>query len=264
MSNNAKVSISRITKASPDYPALRELWCQVFGDSPEYVDAFYDNWGDQIWGVVLKEGRAVVSALTCFALGTLRGHQVIVTYAVCTAPPARGKRYGSLITEYARDLVLQSGAISVLSPAEPSLVDFYKPLGYEPNFTSCHFNNPDFAAVDLSSSSDSASSTESDSDLHSSTPSGFYEITASEYWQLREELLSDVPHIVPSTSTCAWVERDYGTFLARRDADGSISEICVPDAELLPVCAHSEDYVQGMSAGLEHHCEKSYLGFTFG
>lgn len=250
MSNNAKVSISRITKASPDYPALRELWCQVFGDSPEYVDAFYDNWGDQIWGVVLKEGRAVVSALTCFALGTLRGHQVIVTYAVCTAPPARGKRYGSLITEYARDLVIQSGAISVLSPAEPSLVDFYKPLGYEPNFTSCHFDNPDFAAVDLSSSSDSAS--------------GFYEITASEYWLLREKLLSDVPHVIPSARTRTWVERDYGIFLARRDADGSISEICVPDVELLPVCARSGDYVQGMSAGLEHHCENSYLGFTFG
>lgn len=250
MSNNAKVSISRITKASPDYPALRELWCQVFGDSPEYVDAFYDNWGDQIWGVVLKEGRAVVSALTCFALGTLRGHQVIATYAVCTAPPARGKRYGSLITEYARDLVIHSGAISILSPAEPSLVDFYKPLGYEPNFTSCHFDNPEFAAVDLSSSSDSAS--------------GFYEITASEYWQLREKLLSDVSHIVPSARTCTWVERDYGIFLARRDADGLISEICVPDAELLPVCARSGDYVQGMSAGLEHHCENSYLGFTFG
>lgn len=250
MSNNAKVSISRITKASPDYPALRELWCQVFGDSPEYVDAFYDNWGDQIWGVVLKEGRAVVSALTCFALGTLRGHQVIVTYAVCTAPPARGKRYGSLITEYARDLVIQSGAVSVLSPAEPSLVDFYKPLGYEPNFTSCHFDNPDFAAVDLSSSSDSSS--------------GFYEITASQYWQLREKLLSDVPHVIPSARTRTWVERDYGIFLARRDADGSISEICVPDAELLPVCARSGDYVQGMSAGLEHHCENSYLGFTFG
>lgn len=250
MSNNAKVSISRITKASPDYPALRELWCQVFGDSPEYVDAFYDNWGDQIWGVVLKEGRAVVSALTCFALGTLRGHQVAMTYAVCTAPPARGKRYGSLITEYARDLVIHSGAISILSPAEPSLVDFYKPLGYEPNFTSCHFDNPDFAAVDLSSSSDSAS--------------GFYEITASEYWQLREKLLSDVPHVIPSARTRTWVERDYGIFLARRDADGSISEICVPDAELLPVCARSGDYVQGMSAGLEHHCENSYLGFTFG
>lgn len=250
MSNNAKVSISRITKASPDYPALRELWCQVFGDSPEYVDAFYDNWGDQIWGVVLKEGRAVVSALTCFALGTLRGHQVAMTYAVCTAPPARGKRYGSLITEYARDLVIHSGAISILSPAEPSLVDFYKPLCYEPNFTSCHFDNPDFAAVDLSSSSDSAS--------------GFYEITASQYWQLREKLLSDVPHVIPSARTRTWVERDYGIFLARRDADGSISEICVPDAELLPVCARSVDYVQGMSAGLEHHCENSYLGFTFG
>lgn len=264
MNNNAKVSISRITKASPDYPALRELWCQVFGDSPEYVDAFYDNWGDQIWGVVLKEGRAVVSALTCFALGTLRGHQVIATYAVCTAPPARGKRYGSLITEYARDLVIHSGAISILSPAEPSLVDFYKPLGYEPNFTSCHFDNPDFAAVDLSSSSDSASCTESDSDSHSSTPSGFYEITASQYWQLREKLLSDVPHVIPSARTRTWVERDYGIFLARRDVNGSISEICVPDAELLPICARSGDYVQGMSAKLEHHCENSYLGFTFG
>lgn len=256
MSNNAKISISRITKASPDYPALRELWCQVFGDSPEYVDAFYDNWGDQIWGVVLKEGRAVVSALTCFALGTLRGHQVAMTYAVCTAPPARGKRYGSLITEYARDLVIHSGAISILSPAEPSLVDFYKPLGYEPNFTSCHFNNPEFGVT--------GSTSHSASDSHSSTTSGFYEITASEYWQLREKLLSDVPHVIPSARTRTWVELDYGIFLARRDADRSISEICVPDVELLPVCARSGDYVQGMSAGLEHHCENSYLGFTFG
>ena len=54
-----------------------------------------------------------------------------MSYAICTDPAARGKGYGSHITVYAREIAESSRKLSMLSPAEPSLIKFYEPLEYK-------------------------------------------------------------------------------------------------------------------------------------
>ena len=84
--------------------------------------------------------------------------EVFVSYAICTDEKCRGKGYGASITNFASDYVTNYNnkinksssdssddcdAISILSPASKSLVNFYKPLGYEPFFF-CHNQNEKF------------------------------------------------------------------------------------------------------------------------
>ena len=40
---------------SQEYEGLRALWCEVFGDTPAYVDAFYKNFEDDITGYAVIE-----------------------------------------------------------------------------------------------------------------------------------------------------------------------------------------------------------------
>lgn len=117
------------------YEGLRSLWCEVFGDGPEYVDFTYDNFGDDIRGyVVTDEDGKVVSALTKYRCGEYEGNPVFVSYAVCTAEESRGLGLAGMLTDHVRDLVESEGGISIVSPSEESLVGFYAGHGYEPYF----------------------------------------------------------------------------------------------------------------------------------
>ena len=161
----------RIEKADTGskYEGLRRLWCRVFGDGPEFVDALYEAFGDGITGyVVLSDEGRVVSALTCFPAGIMHvpagstadyhddlqdldGMPVYVSYAICTDPEYRGQGLAARLTDHVRRVVttargktagLEDGApaetglggISLVSPAEESLISFYAALGYSEGF----------------------------------------------------------------------------------------------------------------------------------
>ncbi|MBR2706691.1 MAG: GNAT family N-acetyltransferase [Mogibacterium sp.] len=125
----------RTTAESGIYEGIRDLWCDVFGDEPEYVDGTYENFGEDItgWAVTDTGGRAV-SALSCYRCGTFRGQDVYVSYAVCTSPDHRGQGLAGMLVDRVREDVLAKGGISVVSPLEPSLEKWYAGLGYEPYF----------------------------------------------------------------------------------------------------------------------------------
>lgn len=155
------------------YEGLRDLWVRVFRDEPDFVDAFYTNFEadlsfesdcDEISGfVICNDAGRVISALTLYRCGSLyvpedygedpdsdeeydisadalldaNGLPVYVSYAICTDPEYRGQGYAAALTEYVRDLVTSEdglGGISLVSPAEPSLIDFYYGLGYSEGF----------------------------------------------------------------------------------------------------------------------------------
>lgn len=131
------------TTSGSAYEGLRDLWCRTFDDTPEYVDAFYANFGDDITGyaVVADQGdgepdseREVLSALTCYPCGEYKGRPVCVSYAICTREDVRGHGLAAMLTSFVRDSITAAGGISVVSPAEPSLVSYYAELGYEPHF----------------------------------------------------------------------------------------------------------------------------------
>lgn len=155
--------------SGPVYEGLRALWSDVFRDRPEDVDAFYANFGDDITGyaVVAEAGNdiegldaagnngagspkgddtEVLSALTCHLCGGYEGRPVYVSYAICTREDMRGQGLAAMLTTYVRDKVVAAGGISVVSPAEPSLVSYYAELGYEPHFLAIEraVMSPDF------------------------------------------------------------------------------------------------------------------------
>ena len=92
------------------YEGLRALWCEVFGDEPEYVDFTYEIFSGDIRGyaAVDEEGR-VCSALTIYKAGAYEGRPVSVIYAVCTAPDCRGLGLASMLTERVREEAASEG-----------------------------------------------------------------------------------------------------------------------------------------------------------
>lgn len=123
-----------------DFIALRAA---VFGDDETFIDACTEIFGDKLENLVLEEEGRITSVLTRFETGELVRPSmgfaasplpVTISYAIATDSAARGKGYGARITEEAARLAHEQGALSALSPAEPSLVNFYGPLGYLPYF----------------------------------------------------------------------------------------------------------------------------------
>lgn len=141
------------------YEGLRDLWSRVFGDEPEFVDHVYRTFGghgaldgsragaetDITGYVVCDDAGRALSVLTCYRCGELRipeqmrgedeyagsdGKPVYVSYAVCTDPEYRGQGLAGMLTSHVKESVIQAGGISLVSPAEDSLIDFYSDLGY--------------------------------------------------------------------------------------------------------------------------------------
>ena len=205
------VLIKEIEYGSQDYKELRALWCEVFDDTPEYVDGFYENFGDDIRGyAAVDESGEVCSAITCHPCGTYEGRPVYVSYAICTRKEKRGQGLAAMLTSIVRDKVAEAGGISILSPAEPSLVSYYEKLGYEPHFfavkraaLSPEFDLEEFDDFD-----------EFDLDIEGADPTPFraeidlQPIPAEKYKIYREAFLSGQPHIEPSEEMLRVIEYD--------------------------------------------------------
>lgn len=205
------VQIKEIEYGSADYAGLRALWCEVFGDTPAYVDSFYENFGDDIRGYAVVDGSGeVCSALTCHLCGTYRDRPVYVSYAVCTREDRRGRGFAAMLTSFVRDKVTEAGGISIVSPAEPSLISYYAELGYEPYFfaveravMSPEFDFDEFDDFD-----------EYDLDIEGADPTPFraeidlQHMPAEKYNTYREAFLTDQPHIEPSSEMLRLVESE--------------------------------------------------------
>lgn len=206
-----EVIIKEIEYGSEYYRGLRSLWCEVFDSPPEEVDAFYENFGDDIRGyAAVDESGEVCSAITCHRCGTYMDIPVYVSYAICTREENRGQGLAAKLTSFVRDKVTEAGYISVLSPAEPSLVSFYAELGYEPHFFKLEraAMSPEF---DLEEFDDFD---EFDLDIEGADPTPFraeidlQRIPAEKYNIYREAFLAEQPHIKPSTEMLRVIEAE--------------------------------------------------------
>lgn len=196
---------------SPEYEGLRSLWGEVFGDTPAYIDAFYDSFGDDITGyAVTDEAGRVCSALTCHLCGTYADKPVYVNYAVCTRYDMRGQGLASMLISFVRDKITEKGGISIISPAQPSLISFYAALGYEPHFfvVDRAVMSPEF---DLEEYDDFD---EYDLDIEGADPTPFraeldlQNIPAEKYNIYREAFLAGQPHIEPSSEMLSLIESE--------------------------------------------------------
>lgn len=255
------------------YAALRDLWCRVFGDEPGYVDSMFECFGDEIRGYIAVEaddaakgeacdavrselpgeresGRVrALSALTCYRCGELTisdvdmeevcGKPVYVSYAVCTDPEYRGLGLAGMLTSHVRDLVTAAGGLSIVSPADESLQDFYSGLGYRPffyasvasiyadetafggfggfagfdgfdDYDSDYFDGfGDFDSDRFDGGPDKVEELWADDDTPPFEPElDVKELDAATYNRYREAFLMDEPHIVLTESMLEFVRRD--------------------------------------------------------
>lgn len=176
------------------------IWNACFGDSQGIIDEFLDAFRGNIRKFTLTgQGNQVCAALTQFHMGTLSelstaSHAadisavpVQISYAIGTDPLQRGHGYGSAITQYAAEQAEKDGDLSVLSPADQGLVNFYRPLNYLPFFYKEELT-AEAAAAD--------EGTVRNLDIRP--------LSAAEYNDLRENFLSNRPHIFLSDQALAY------------------------------------------------------------
>lgn len=215
------------------YEELRSLWSVTFGDPPEYIDAFYENFGDDIKGyAMVDEDGMVCSALTCYLCGEYEGRPVHVSYAICTREDMRGLGLAAQLTSAVRSEVTEAGCISVVSPAEPSLVQYYAKLGYEPYFLAAEraVMSPDLDEEEFDDYD------EFDLDIEGADPTPFRAsidlepLPPETYNKYREAFLSGRPHIEPSVDMLRLMQAETmdGCFLCsinRGDAICAVSDV---------------------------------------
>lgn len=210
------------------------LWSKTFGDSKEEILEFMTAFSDDIKCFALTDSdnksdnkNDVLSALTLFKMGNLhipcskKSPEVFVSYAICTDEKCRGKGYGASITNFASDYVTNYNnkinksssdssddcdAISILSPASKSLVNFYKPLGYEPFFFSKYHSLGEISDKSM--------------DLRLS------KISHSEYDKKREHYLESFVHVSLSAKSLIYLS-GYSKFLYFEIVEKSIKGIAV-------------------------------------
>ena len=113
---------------------LRILWHDVFGDSYEYIDAFFAAYPCGEVAHTLSIGGQVVSVLYALPFTLYNGGenvQAAYIYAVATHPHYRGRGYMSLLMRQVEQLLSGRGVrVLFLLPATDALRGFYARLGY--------------------------------------------------------------------------------------------------------------------------------------
>ena len=109
--------------------SLKKLWKTVFGDSDEFLDAFFRTaYAPERCSFFAEDGEAIC-ALYWFDC-TYEGGKLAYIYAVATHPDHRGKGLASRLLQQTHDRLKALGyAGAVLKPAE-GLFPFYERLGY--------------------------------------------------------------------------------------------------------------------------------------
>ena len=119
------------TAKTSDISKIKELWIEIFGDSERFADFAVNICSpDGIYLVKENEEIAamVVAGIDLFAYGK-KGFYI---YGLATVPQYRGKGYAKQLVEYVCNDKFSNGYDFCLTqPAEESLFDYYKKLGFE-------------------------------------------------------------------------------------------------------------------------------------
>ena len=164
-----------------DIPAQRQLWQLAFGDDGAYVDNFYRTYYRPERVLVLEEKGLVRSMTawfdTTFVLPGRGEFRAAYLYAVSTHPECRGKGLAARLLADADDYFRSLNIPAVTTvPAQPSLHSFFAANGFRECFR--HFEGT-LASEELPSLGEPV--------LRRAAP--------GEYGQMREKLLSHLPHI---------------------------------------------------------------------
>ena len=117
-----------------DIPDLKAIWMACFGGPEPYLDFYYTyRFVPKDTLVVRDEGRPV--AMLTLMRVRLEGRKGYYVYAVATLPWYQGRGLQHRLSDCALAEMKRRGAsFCCLVPAEPSLFEFYRELGYETAF----------------------------------------------------------------------------------------------------------------------------------
>lgn len=123
-----------------EVPRLKELWSLAFGDSPDYIDYFFDHLYTPERMVLLAEDGVPMTMLALLPMTFVDKEgspaRMAYIYALATDPTARLKGYGRQLLNYADHYAREKGyhCISTV-PAEPSLHRFFGTVGFQECFS---------------------------------------------------------------------------------------------------------------------------------
>jgi len=111
-------------------PGLRKLWKEAFGDTDQFLDAFFSTGFSLYRCRCIRVGSMPVAALYWFDCHW-QDKRLAYVYAVATAKDYRGQGLCHKLMQSTHQILLQLGYSGVvLVPAKPDLFDFYKGMGY--------------------------------------------------------------------------------------------------------------------------------------
>lgn len=120
-----------------DLYKLKEIWKTCFADTDEFLDAFFRGVYKKGCAVVAQEQGEICSAMYVLDAGTIATDnsellRCCYLYALGTLPEFRGKGIGADVTGGAIELGFMQGYdICITCPAQESLFDYYRHLGFE-------------------------------------------------------------------------------------------------------------------------------------
>lgn len=123
-----------IVPDASDLLQMQAMWGEIFGDSPEEIQRFYQHFYRQDYCLVAKAGGQVVSMLHSIEYGACAWGRVLrgaYLYAVATSSPFRGRGLSSvLLREHAESLKKRGVDFAFLIPETESLYSFYARFGF--------------------------------------------------------------------------------------------------------------------------------------
>ncbi len=112
-----------------DIPALRALWKQAFEDTDSFLDSFFSLAFSTERALIAKEKDQLLGALYWFDC-VCGAEQLAYIYAVATDQAYRNRGVCTALMEELHTQMEQAGKGTILVPAEDSLREFYRHMGY--------------------------------------------------------------------------------------------------------------------------------------
>lgn len=113
-----------------DLPVLKQMWTDIFHDSDKFAD-FAVNICSTEEIYLVKENDEIASMVVAGIDLTVSGKKGFYIYGLCTLPKYEGKGFATQLMNYVCEQKFADGyQFSVAQPAQESLFDYYKKLGY--------------------------------------------------------------------------------------------------------------------------------------
>ena len=223
-----------------DYSALQNLWTSVFHDDEFFLSAFFSTLAPVMEAFAAEQDGQFIGAAYILDIFTFKNGETALPcpyiYAVGVHPEFRGLGIGKALTAACRDYCAEKYSVSCLVPAGNELFEYYKHAGYIPAFYVSEHTLEREGAINAKVS----------------------EITPEKYGELREQLLSDRPHMEYSIHALRFLEKlcdiaVSGLYLLQSGDNYAIAAVENTETMFIKELLCSNDNARGFAAALLWH-----------